>query len=179
DAVVPGVPNNPTVAGGVTGVNISGYFGGGGKIGSPNFPPKFQHTNQCEFLNTMTWLRGNHAFKFGFDILSPMKNTYMDVPATRGDINFSNQFTSPAVGDFLLGYVTGAQLTNVFVVDQRHWATSFFVHDDRKVTQKMTLNLALRHAFITPALEAQNRQTNFRPEGAGSLVFASDGSLSE
>src|SRR5262249_43817721 len=66
DAVVPGVPNNPTVAGGLTGVNISGYFGGGAKIGSPNFLPKFQHTNQFEFLNTMTWLRGNHAFKFGF-----------------------------------------------------------------------------------------------------------------
>jgi Carboxypeptidase regulatory-like domain/TonB-dependent Receptor Plug Domain len=179
DAVVPGVPNNPTVAGGVTGVNISGYFGGGAKIGSPNFLPKFQHTNQFEFLNTMTWLRGNHAFKFGFDILSPMKNTYMDVPATRGDINFSNQFTGQAVGDFLLGYVTGAQLTNVHVVDQRHWATSFFVHDDWKVNTKLTLNLGLRYDFITPAMEAQNRQTNFRPEGAGTLVFASDGSLAD
>ena len=37
-AVVPGVPDDPQVAGGLTGVNISGYFGGGAKIGSPELP---------------------------------------------------------------------------------------------------------------------------------------------
>src|SRR5204862_1082509 len=31
--------------------------------------------------------------------------------------------------------------------------------------------------FITPALEANNRQTNFDPSGSGSLVYAADGSL--
>ena len=179
DAVVPGVPNDSLVAGGLTGVNISGYFGGGAKIGSPNFLPKYQHTNQFEFLNTLTWLRGNHAFKFGFDILTPMKNTFMDVPATRGDLGFTNQFTGQAAADFLLGYVQNAQLTNVFVVDQRHWATSFFVHDDWKVSSKLTFNLGLRYDFITPAMEAENHQTNFNPAGSGSLVYATDGSLKE
>jgi hypothetical protein len=176
---VSGVPNNPTVAGGLTGVNIAGFFGGGSKIGSPNFLPKFQHTNQFEFLNTLTWLRGNHQIKFGFDILSPMKNTYLDVPATRGDLSFSNQFTGNAVADFLLGYVTQAQLTNVYFVDQRHWASSFFVHDDWKAGRKLTVNLGVRYDFITPALEASNRQTNFNPTGSGSLVFAKDGSLQD
>src|SRR5205814_5733546 len=33
--------------------------------------------------------------------------------------------------------------------------------------------------FITPALEANNAQTNFDPSGGGSLVFAKDGSLSD
>ncbi len=178
-AVVPGVPDNPLVAGGLTGVNIAGYFINGARIGSPNFLPKFQHTSQYEFLNTTTWLKGSHAFKFGFDILSPMANEYMDVPATRGELSYSTQFTGQAVGDFLLGYVAGAQLTNVFVVDQRHWATSFFVQDDWKVNSKLTFNLGLRYDFITPALEANNNQTNFRPEGSGTLVFAQDGSLSE
>ena len=178
-AVVPGVPDDPAVAGGLTGVNISGYFGGGAKIGSPNFLPKYQHTNQFEFLNTLSWLRGNHAFKFGFDIISPMKNTFQDVPATRGDLGFTNQYTGQAAADFLLGYVQNAQLTNVFVVNQRHWATSFFVHDDWKASSKLTFNLGLRYDFITPALEADNHQTNFNPAGSGSLVFARDGSLKE
>jgi hypothetical protein len=41
------------------------------------------------------------------------------------------------------------------------------------------VTLGLRYDFITPALEAQNRQTNFVPEGSGQLVFASDGSLED
>ncbi len=178
-AVVPGVPNNATVAGGLTGVNLSGFFGGGAKIGSPNFLPKFQHTDQFEFLNTLTWLRGNHQFKAGFDILAPMKNVFLDVPATRGDLNFTTQFTGNSVADFLLGYVQQATLTNVAEVDQRHWASSFFVQDDWKATPKLSVNLGVRYDFITPALEAQNRQANFNPAGAGSLVFAKDGSLQD
>src|SRR5262249_57456193 len=64
-----------------------------------------------------------------------------------------------------------------YVVDQRHWATMYFVQDDWKATDDLTLNLGLRYDFITPALEAQDRQTNFNPSGTGSLVFAGSGSL--
>jgi hypothetical protein len=65
------------------------------------------------------------------------------------------------------------------VVEQQHWATSFFVQDDWRINDKFSINAGLRYDFITPAMEAQNRQSNFVPDGTGSLVFASDGSLSE
>jgi len=180
-ATIPGSITDPTVAGGLPGITIDGFFGGPGlgRIGSPDFLPKFQHTNQLEFINTLSWLRGNHALKFGFDIIAPMKNAYLDVPAMRGSMRFRNSFTGNPMADYLLGYVSDLQLSNVWEVDQRHWATSFFIHDDWKVTQKLSLNLGLRYDFITPALEAQNEQTNFDPAGTGSLVFASDGSLEE
>ena len=70
------------------------------------------------------------------------------------------------MGDFLLGYVSDSLLSNACVVDQRHWATSFFVQDDWKVSSKLSLNLGLRYDFITPALEAENRQANFDPAHA-------------
>jgi hypothetical protein len=177
-AVVPGVPDDPLFSGGVTGMNIIGYFGGGAKIGSPNFSPKFQHTRQYEFLNTLSWLKGDHHFKFGIDVMAPMKNEYLDVPGTRGDLTFRATFTGNAVGDFLLGYVSDSLLTNPYVVDQRHWATSFFVQDDWKLSSKLSLNLGLRYDFITPALEAENRQANFDPS-TGQLVNATDGSLAD
>jgi len=178
-ATIPGSITNPTVAGGLPGITIDGYFGGGGlgRIGSPDFLPKFQHTQQFEFIDSATWLRGSHGFKFGADIIAPMKNQYMDVPATRGSLRFRNTFTGNPMADFLLGYVADFQISNVFVVDQRHWAAMFFVQDDWKVNSKLSLNLGLRYDFITPALEASNHQTNFNPAGIGSLVFASDGSL--
>jgi hypothetical protein len=177
-AKVPGVPEDPLFSGGLTGMNIIGYFGGGAKIGSPNFSPKFQHTRQTEFLNTLSWLKNDHQLKFGINVMAPMKNEYLDVPGTRGDLTFRATFTGQAVGDFLLGYVSDSLLTTPHVVDQRHWATSFFVQDDWKVSDKLALNLGLRYDFITPALEAQNRQANFDP-ATGTLVQATDGSLED
>jgi hypothetical protein len=177
-AKVPGVPEDPLFSGGLTGMEINGYFGGGARIGSPDFSPKFQHTRQTEFLNTLSWLKNDHQLKFGINVMAPMKNEYLDVPGTRGRLGFRNTFTGQSVGDFLLGYVSDSLLTTPHVVDQRHWATSFFVQDDWKVNDKLALNLGLRYDFITPALEAQNRQANFDP-ATGQLVQATDGSLED
>ncbi|MEO8361307.1 MAG: TonB-dependent receptor [Vicinamibacteria bacterium] len=180
-ATIPGTVTNPVVAGGFPGITIDGYFGGSGlgRLGSPDFLPKFQHTNQFEFVESLSWLKGNHAFKAGADIIAPMKNQYYDVPAGRGAIRFRNSFTGNALGDFLLGYAADFQLSNVLVVEQRHWASMFYIQDDWKVNSKLSVNLGLRYDFITPALEAANNQTNFNPAGGGSLVFAKDGSLED
>jgi hypothetical protein len=180
-ATIPGSITNPLVAGGVPGITIDGYFGGSGlgRIGSPDFLPKFQHTNQFEFLDSVSWLRGSHAFKAGADIIAPMQNQYMDVPATRGSLRFRNSFTGNPMADYLLGYVADLQLSNVWVVEQRHRAQMYFVQDDWKVNGHLSVNLGLRYDFITPALEANNAQTNFIPAGSGSLVFAQDGSLED
>ena len=35
-----GVPDDPRVAGGIVGIDIDGHI----RLGSPNFMPKFQHT---------------------------------------------------------------------------------------------------------------------------------------
>jgi hypothetical protein len=181
NATIPGSITDPIVAGGFPGITIDGFFGGSGlgRLGSPDFLPKFQHTNQMEFVESLSWLKGNHAFKIGADIITPMHNEYYDVPAARGALRFRNSFTGNAVGDYLLGYVSDFQLSNVWVVNQEHWASMFYIQDDWKVNSKLTLNLGLRYDFITPALEKSNAQTNFNPAGTGSLVFASDGSLEE
>jgi hypothetical protein len=170
-----GAPADPRVVGGIVGMDIAGHI----RIGSPNFMPKFQHTQQFQYLNTLTWLRGRHQVKVGADIMAPMQNEYFDVAPTRGNLTFTATFTGNAFADFLLGYAQRAQLTNVFVVNQRLWSTSFFVQDDWKASDALTINLGLRYDFMTPPYEADNRMANFSPGGAGSLVFASDGSLAD
>jgi Carboxypeptidase regulatory-like domain/TonB-dependent Receptor Plug Domain/TonB dependent receptor-like, beta-barrel len=180
-ATIPGSITNPIVAGGLPGIAIDTYFGGSGlgRIGSPDFLPKFQHTNQFEFLDSLSWLRGNHSLKAGADIIWPMHNEYMDVPATRGSLRFRGTFTGIPMADYLLGYVSDLQLSNVWVVNQRHFAQMYYVQDDWKVNSRLSLNLGLRYDWITPALEANNAQSNFDPAGGGSLIFASDGSLQQ
>jgi outer membrane receptor protein involved in Fe transport len=168
-----GVPANPVVLGGVTGMDITGHI----RIGSPNFMPKFQHTNQLQWIDSLSWVKGRHQLKFGADLMLPMSNEYFDVAPTRGNLSFTTQYTGNAFADFMLGYVQRAQLTNVFVVTQELRSQSFFAQDDWRASDKLTVNLGLRYDYMTPAVEKDNHMANFDPTGAGRLVFAEDGSI--
>ena len=169
-----GVPDDPLTAGGMVGIDITGYS----RLGSPNFMPKFQHTDQVQITNTLSWLRGPHQVKFGADLMPIMNNEYMDIPSTRGNLQFTGNYTGNALADFMLGYVLDAELSNVHVVNQRRWSTSFYAQDDWRPTDALTLSLGLRYDFMTPALEKDDRQANFDP-ASGTLVFAKSGSLED
>lgn len=183
---IPGVPNNPAVNGGVSLTQFANFT----FIGSADFLPKSQTTQQFQWLDTISLNIGAHSLKFGADVRAPMRNIFQDEPGTRGSLTFDRIFTcqrgsnGQCVGntglsyaDALLGYVRSAQLTNVFFVDQRLRMFSGFAQDDWKVTPHLTLNLGLRYDFSPAAVEGKNRLANFNPAGAGSLLFASAGSL--
>ncbi len=190
DQYVPGIPNNPAVAGGVPQTqfgNPANTF-----IGSPDFLPKSQAPQQFQYIDAVSLTRGRHSFKFGGTLYAPMRNIFQDEPSTRGDLGFSGIFTCQraangncavagnAYADGLLGYAQQVQLSNVHFVDQRLWFLSGFFQDDWKATPKLTLNLGLRYEFATPALEGKNQMANFDPNanaGSGGLVFARGGGL--
>jgi hypothetical protein len=169
-----GVPNDSRVAGGLAGINFST---GGYRLGSPDFLPKYQVTQQYQFTDTISWYRGSHQLKAGADLMMPIKNRFLDVPATRGSVTFRPTFTGNVLGDFLLGYVSDAQLSNVNEVQQRMYAYSMYLQDDWRPTSKITVNAGLRYDFMTPAYEADNRMSNY--DGAAGIVQAKNGSLSD
>jgi hypothetical protein len=186
---IPGVPVNSAIDGGVSRTTFAGF---NTFIGSPDFLPKFQKTLQYQFNDAVSLNFGRHAIKVGGDLRAPLRNIFMDVPGTRGSLNFDRIFTCQrnssmqcvsgtglSYADSLLGYVQSAQLTNVYFVDQRLFMASFFVQDDFKVNRKLTLNLGLRYDFSAPAVNGKNYQTNFNPAGSGSIVTAKDGSLTD
>jgi hypothetical protein len=169
-----GVPEENRT-GGIIGVDVQGFI----RMGSPNFMPKYQHTDQMQFIDTMSWLRGAHQFKFGVEIMAPMKNDYVDVPATRGDAVFrNNMFSGNALADFMLGYATSVQLSNFHEVHQRQHAYSFFIQDDFRASDRLTLNLGMRYDFVTPQMDAENRLANFDP-ATGQLFYAAEGSIED
>jgi hypothetical protein len=184
---IPGIPCVKQADGGISPITFAGF---NTILGSPRFQPGFQATTQFQWADTVSWTHGAHQFKFGVDIRGPLRNTFFDVPNVKGQVVFDKIFTCQrnsasqcvagtgiSYGDFDLGQVQTAGLTNYYVVDQRIHMYSFFLQDDFKVTRKLTLNLGLRYDYAPSALEGRNRMTNFNPAGAGSLVFAKDGSI--
>lgn len=167
-----GVPQNNAVLGGIMGVDISGHI----RLGSPNFMPKYQHTDQFQYLDTLSWARGRHQIKAGTDIMAPMQNEYLDVPSTRGNLGFSGQYTGNAFADFLLGWARSAELSNVHITNQRRYSMAFFVQDDWRPTDRLTLNLGVRYEYMTPMYDANNELANFDPT-TGKLVSATSGAL--
>jgi hypothetical protein len=167
-----GVPNDPRVAGGLAGINFST---GGYRLGSPDFKPKYQLTQQTQITDSFSWFSGANQWMFGVDVMMPLKNSFLDVPATRGSVTFRPTFTGNVLGDFLLGYVADAQLSNVNEVHQEMSQYSFYAQDDWKPNGSVTVNLGLRYDYMTPQLEEDNRLSNFN--GVNGLVLAKDGSV--
>lgn len=89
-------------------------------LGSADFLPKFQHSEQFQFADTLSWTRGVHAFRFGADVMLPMKLNYLDVP-TRGRLTYDGSYTQfawrglhgNALADCLVGTVRKAALSNL------------------------------------------------------------------
>ncbi|MFP5229879.1 MAG: TonB-dependent receptor domain-containing protein [Acidobacteriota bacterium] len=186
-SLVPGIPNNPAIGGGIPLTGFSNYA----FEGSPDYLPKQQVPMQYQYNDTLSMVRGRQTLKAGVSLYLPMRNLFQDEPSMRGDLNFTGVFTcqhsAPGkcvsgtgfpYADGLLGYTQTTALTNVFFVDQRMWMASGFFEDDWKATPKLTLNVGLRYDFATPAMEGKNRMADFNP-ASGTLAFAKSGSVGD
>jgi hypothetical protein len=171
---VPGIPDNKLVQGGVPAIVIIGFSP---RLGSPDFLPKFQHSQQFQYANTLSWTSGAHAVRIGADAMMPLKLDYLDVPNTRGRLVFEGSYTQfggglPGTGsplaDFLVGAARNAALSNVVAVNQRRFMYSFFGQDYWKASRDLTISLGLRYDFGSPAYERNNRIANFDPAAASS-----------
>ena len=121
------------------------------------------------FSGSYTKMMGGHNIKAG----SEFRFNFLDYAQPgypSGGFNFGrgvtckDRFSCPGnegngVAAMLLGWPTGGD----FHIDPKVFTRSaywgFFVHDDWRVSQKLTLNLGLRYDFDVPRWETQNRQS--------------------
>ncbi len=168
-----GVPNDPSIVGGVPKVNIQGFDA----VGRHTSTPQFQTPRSWNPRATFSLTRGAHLIKFGGEFLN-VQTRINDLNATIGRMNFENRFTNRAVGDLLLGLPSQLALTSYTVMDQGQNMQFYFVQDDYRVTSKLTANLGLRYEYANPPIERDNQFANFDPATA-TMVFATDGGVYE
>ena len=145
--------------------------------------------------DTATWVKNRHEIKFGYEyrrgrtFQSPLDDAY-----AHGRFNFANFETSGAgalrgttgysFASFLLGGPDSARRDyNTKGVDVLYDYQAGFVHDNFKVTSRLTLNLGLRYELFLPRYDRNFTQSSFDPTvpnpGAnnlkGALVYLGTG----
>jgi Carboxypeptidase regulatory-like domain/TonB dependent receptor len=153
-------------------LNLTG-FAYAAALGSANIGTQQLFANTTwQLTDNMTWIKGKHVIKFGFDEQRRWINVFYSGNNGRsGFIDFNGRFTSQTAtstsgslgeADFMLGLPDqlGRGLQSG-TWGQRSWVTGIFVQDDYRITKNLTLNLGLRYQYNTPWVEVENRQSNF------------------
>ncbi len=111
----------------------------------------------------LTWVKSRHTLKFGASWnYYRMNRYYAGNNGQLGLFTYTARFTRVTVGDFLLDQLTTkgrGSLSDPWTHLQHRLA--FYGGDDFKVTDSLTLNLALRWGYTSPLVEEDDRQANF------------------
>ena len=145
-----GIPGNDRLFG-LPEFSFGGAFGYTG-LGEPGSMPNFKISQVHQYLDNVSWNRGSHSFKFGFD-LRWNRSDIFGGSSSHGNFSFDGQFTRVSFADFLLGYPASAALTTQLIGNMRFRNYMFYAQDDWKLTPRLTLNLGLRYELTTPWIE--------------------------
>src|SRR5207302_5600217 len=149
--------------------------------------PNPERSQNLQINENLTWTKGKHTMKFGFDLrrLHLITAWYSgSSPADDyGDFFFNGTYTGQFgdVGsdfaDFLLGvpyytYVTHTPPRNIDGTATHYYG---YAADTYRATQKLTIDVGLRFSRIPPLYDPINL-TNFDPSvsGTGRVIISSD-----
>jgi hypothetical protein len=148
--------SNPRDAG-LSLITVSGYS----PLGHEYNNPQSSTTNTLQIADTLTWTRGNHLIKTGFDARLIRQSAFRDVQA-RGSLTFTGAFTGNPLVDLLSGlptFTTLAQLDNPQRLRTESYAV--FVQDSVRMRPNLTLSAGLRYDVTSPPVDVEDRATLF------------------
>jgi len=131
--------------------------------------PQVQRDNTWEASDGFSRTSGRHSWKVGFDWVHFQLN-YLQSQFPRGQYQFDGFFTqdpsSPnntgdPFADFLLGF---PQSTKRFTGDAQAYlrqnSYAAYVHDDFRVSNRLTLTMGVRYEYVSPYTGARNNLLN-------------------
>lgn len=135
-------------------ISVTGFF----SLGPSRFGPSFSEQRLFQFSNDLSWVRGRHSLKFGFD------HRFYQLPTSRPQSPYGfYQFNG--LSDFLQARPASVELTLPESQINRDWRqsmTAFFVQDDIRLHRRLSLNLGVRYERVSVPEEANGLSSNFR-----------------
>ena len=159
---IPGIPSTAQFQNTLPTFAPSGYQ----QIGSPQNTASDFSTSVTQIADSLTWQKGRHTVKTGLDwrwerldVIQPPWPTGSFVFTTVGSDLPGVANTGNAFASFLLGQVQTffIDLQQTDIQERAHFQ-EYFVQDDWKVSDRLTLNLGLRYTLNFPSIEI-NGQT--------------------
>jgi hypothetical protein len=146
---------------GLSFITVSGFS----PLGDEYNNPQHSAVNVYQVEDTLTYSRGKHLIRTGFDFRALQQNAFRDVQS-RGLLAFSDygQVTGNGLADMLLGFVTysgGAQLDNPQHLRTR--SIDLFVQDSYRVYRNVTLQLGVRYEYNSPGIDEYDRANTYDP----------------
>ena len=165
--------NLPTTLG-IPGVEIPGVgqsdglpvmtFSGYTAIGDAGNSPTQIGTNNYQWDDDLTVLRGKHSLDLGFDLIRLEYNMFQ-TGAEHGSEAFATRYTGLAWSDLLFGAPTSGTYSFPSEVGLRQSDLSFYAQDNYKVNNRLTLNLGVHYENFLgwPWTEVHNKEYAFVP----------------
>ena len=178
---IPGLPTDPTVAGGLPSTSISGGFTA---FGRQSTNPQWQDPALLDPKVNFSWVKGKHSLKFGYEY----EHTWMAVQDSNplyGSFSYAGGYSvCPSTGgvaddpatcatikaapdtywaDFLFGTTNNYAIATYFVAHLRQTMDNAYAQDDWKILPNLTLNLGVRWEYGSPYSEQHNYISNFDP----------------
>ncbi|HVT93493.1 MAG TPA: TonB-dependent receptor [Bryobacteraceae bacterium] len=152
-------PSNDPAKSSMPAVDIGGANGFQG-TSSTGFSSQTQNTYQI--TDNLSWYRGRHYLKFGVDIRRYQVNDQDKPQNLAGALSFDDQLSGFAYANFLLGMPSSVSLAiarpNAYI---RSTQMGFYVQDEFKLSQRLTLTYGIRYELQTPWTEKFNRLSSF------------------
>ncbi len=131
----------------------------------PNYPIESNASSVWQYAGDLTWLKGIHSFKFGYDLrVYPVQLYDPQQLAINATSNFTGgpnpsaavSDSGSGIADLLLG---AAGLSSGFVpkTNSHHDYLGFYAQDTARLTPKLTLTFGLRLNYETGDVEEQNQ----------------------
>ncbi|MEZ5286645.1 MAG: TonB-dependent receptor [Vicinamibacterales bacterium] len=165
---LPGVPDTGRFADTLPTFLIAGYQ----QLGSPPSTATAFGTRVTQLADTLTWIRGAHTVKAGADLRWERLDV-VQPPSPTGAFTFSSLFTDQPgtagtgfpLASFLLGQVDqfSIDLQQEQIRNRAH-VQEYFVQDDWRISDRVTVNAGLRYTLNFPSTEQQDQVGVFNLE---------------